>query len=252
MNVQPNLSTTTSPPLLSVITVTKNCVATLEKTLRSVQAIKTGEMEYIIVDCVSTDGTLELAKRYGELVDILQSERDKGIYNAMNKGVALARGDYVLFINGDDELIADGFASVTQALRKKAAEVVCATTVVGNADVPDETLVAIPWRLLFFNSVPHPSSFVARSLLLAHPFREDLHIASDYEFFLAAYKQKRRFLVLPAVTALHHRDGASANTQRSADESESIRREYLRWRYPLLNFLQNIYRSLKSVLRNSS
>jgi len=240
------------PPLLSIITVTLNCVSTLEKTLRSVQAIKTDEMEYIIVDGVSTDGTLKLIKDYDELIDILHSERDEGIYNAMNKGVALARGDYVLFINGDDELIADGFTTVTQALRKKAGEVVCATTVVGNADFPDETLVAIPWRLSFFNSVPHSSSFVARSLLLAHPFREDLSIASDYEFFLAAYLQKRSFLVLRAVTALHHRGGASANTQKSADESESIRREYLHWRYPLLNCLQNIYRSLKSVLRSFS
>lgn len=236
-------------PVLSIVTVTWNCAATLERTLRSVQAIKTAEMEYIIVDGVSTDGTLELARSYGGLVDILQSEPDTGIYNAMNKGVALARGDYVLFINGDDELIADGFPAVMQSLRDKTADVVCATTVVGRPESPDEVLTATPWHLLFFNSIPHPSSFTARKLLQAYPFREDLRIASDYDFFLKTYLDRRSYHVLPAVTALHQRGGASGNTQRSQAEVDQIRRDHLRWRYPLISLAQRIYRALRGGRR---
>lgn len=232
-------------PVLSIVTVTWNCAATLERTLRSVQAIKTPEMEYIIVDGVSTDGTLELASGYGSLVDILQSEPDTGIYNAMNKGVALARGDYVLFINGDDELIADGFPAVMQSLRDKTADVVCATTIVGRPESPDEVLTATPWHLLFFNSIPHPSSFTAHKLLQTYPFREDLRIASDYDFFLKAYLDGCSYHVLPVVTALHQRGGTSGNAQRSLVEVDQIRRDHLGWRYPLISLAQCIYRALR-------
>jgi glycosyltransferase involved in cell wall biosynthesis len=236
-------------PVLSIITVTWNCVATLEKTLRSVAAIKTDEMEYIIVDGVSTDGTLELAQRYGTLVDTLQSEPDTGIYNAMNKGVALARGDYVLFINGDDALVADGFLTVMDALSRGVDKIICATTLVGDIASPSEILVACPWRLLFVNSIPHPSSFVYRDLLLRRPFREDLRIASDYDFFLGAYLAGQSFRVLTVPTALHQRGGASGDSHRSQAELECVRRDRLGWRYALVNGMAAIYRKSMRLLR---
>lgn len=235
-------------PLLSIITVTWNCVATLEKTLCSVEAIKTDEMEYIIVDGVSTDGTLELAQRYGTLVDTLQSEPDRGIYHAMNKGVGLAKGRYVLFINGDDVLVADGFATVTDSMAMGQGEIICATTYVGQLASPTETLVGKPWQLPFFNSIPHPSSFVRRELLLRSPFREDLRIVSDYDFFLCAYLAGHSFRVLPVVTALHQRGGASGDSHRSKVELEKVRRERLGWRYPLINSLAVIYRHCKNAM----
>lgn len=235
-------------PVLSIITVTWNCVSTLERTLRSVRAIKTDEMEYIIVDGASTDGTLELARAHGDLIDCLLSEPDAGIYNAMNKGVALAHGVYVLFINGDDELITDGFSELMQSLRSKMADIVCGTTIVGSPETPDELLVARPWRLLFFNSIPHPSAFVSRKVLNAWPFREDLRIASDYDFFLRAYLNRCRFRMVPAVTAMHQRGGASGNTQASLQEIEVIRRELLGWRFGLINTVASLYRQSKRLL----
>lgn len=194
-------------PLLTIITVTKDCAATLERTLKSVQAIKTEAIEYLIIDGVSDDGTLELVGRYDELVDKVVSEPDTGIFNAMNKGAKLASGDYVLFINGDDELLADGFPDVMELLRLRRAQIVSATTIVGDPSSPDEVLRAKPWKLLFHNPIPHPSSFVARSLLEKFPFREDLRIASDYDFFLRCYLSGVKFLVTPKATAHHERGG---------------------------------------------
>lgn len=234
--------------LLSIITVTRNCAGTIEKTLLSVQAVKQPGVEYIVIDGASTDGTLDIVRRYDTLVNLLVSESDTGVYNAMNKGVGLARGRYVLFINGDDALVADGFATVMNALARDQDVIVCATTLVGDVDAPAETLVAKPWRLPFFNSIPHPSSFVCRELLLNSPFREDLRIVSDYDFFLGAYLGSQPFRVLPVVTALHQRGGVSGDVQRSQAELERVRRDRLGWRYPLINGFLTLYRQCNRVI----
>lgn len=229
-----------SLPVLTIVTVTKNCAATLERTLLSVAAVKRGDIEYIVIDGVSSDGTLELLARYKGLVDRVVSEPDSGIYNAMNKGVALARGAYVLFINGDDELLSRGFPAVKEALRKRTSEIVCAVTLVGSADAPSERLVARPWRLPFYNSIPHPSTFVASALLRRYRFREDLRIAADYDLFLRLFLARHRFAKVDAATALHTRGGASGNSALSQAEIEQIRRERLGWLYPLTNGVRQL------------
>ena len=239
-------------PLLSIVTVTKNCAATIDKTLDSVGAVKRPGVEYVVVDGVSTDSTLEVIRARGGLVDRLVSEPDSGIYNAMNKGVCLARGRYVLFINGDDALVADGFTDVMDAMARGRDGIICATTLVGELASPAETLVAKPWRLPFFNSIPHPSSFVCRDLLLRSPFREDLRIVSDYDFFLGAYMAGESFRVLPVVTAQHQRGGASGDVHRSRTELDRVRRERLGWRYPLVNGVAALYRACKCAIRGKA
>lgn len=235
--------------LLTIVTVTKNCATTINRTLDSVSAVKRRGVEYVVVDGVSTDGTLEAVRARGRLVDRLVSEPDSGIYSAMNKGVVMARGDYVLFINGDDVLVVDGFSAVMDALALGQYGIICANTLVGELSSPEETLVAKPRRLPFFNSIPHPSSFVRRELLLSSPFREDLRIVSDYDFFLGAYLRGQSFHVLPVVTALHQRGGASGNVQRSQAEMEQVRRERLGWRFPLINSAVTMYRQYKRAIR---
>jgi glycosyltransferase involved in cell wall biosynthesis len=234
--------------LLTIVTVTKNCETTIERTLDSVSAVKRLGVEYLVVDGASTDATLEAIRARGEIVDQLVSEPDSGIYNAMNKGVRLARGRYILFINGDDALVAEGFTTAMDAMALGKDGVICATTVVGMLSSPAEILVAKPWLLPFFNSIPHPSSFVRRELLLRNPFREDLRIVSDYDFFLGAYLAGQSFRVLPVVTALHQRGGASGDVQRSQAELERVRRERLGWRYPLMNGVVALYRQWKRVI----
>ena len=235
--------------LLSIITVTKNCASTIDNTLNSVNAIKQPGIEYLIVDAVSTDGTLAAIHARGDLVDQLLSEPDSGIYNAMNKGVAIARGKYILFINGDDAIITDGFSSVMEMLTKGKAEIICATTVVGDLESPTEILVAKPWRLLFYNSIPHPSTFVLRKLLLKEQFREDMRIVSDYDFFLGAYLSGHSFTILKMVTALHQRGGASSDTQRSQTELETVRRQRLGRTYQMINCVAVMFRYFKKAVR---
>lgn len=235
--------------LLTIITVTKNCAATIERTLDSVSAVKHSGVEYVVVDGVSTDGTLAAVSARGALVDRLISEPDSGIYNAMNKAVGLAKGRYVLFINGDDALVADGFSAVMDAMFRGRDGIICASTLLEEHGSPAGTLVAKPWQLPFFNSIPHPSSFVRRELLLRTPFCEDLRIVSDYDFFLGAYLAGESFRVLPVVTALHQRGGASGNVECSEGELERVRRDRLGWRYPLINGIAFLYRQYKLATR---
>lgn len=103
-------------PKLSVITIVYNNVKDIERTMLSVLNQTYSNIEYIIVDGASTDGTKEIIERYRSRISHFVSERDKGIYDAMNKGLALATGDYVLFMNSGDEIyasetVSDVFAS---------------------------------------------------------------------------------------------------------------------------------------------
>ena len=87
---------------LSIITVVKNSESNIEKTIRSVIEQKYKNLEYIIIDGKSTDGTLELIKKYKDKVSLIISEKDEGIWDAMNKGIKLANGDIIGFLNSDD------------------------------------------------------------------------------------------------------------------------------------------------------
>ncbi len=91
-------------PKLTVITIVYNNAASIERTVLSVLNQTHPNIEYIIIDGASTDGTLNIIKKYEDRLAKLISEKDKGIYDAMNKGLALATGDYVLFMNSGDEV----------------------------------------------------------------------------------------------------------------------------------------------------
>lgn len=94
-------------PLISLITVCRNAEATIEDTIQSVITQTYHRVEYIIVDGASTDGTLQIVQRYAHRISRVVSEPDRGLYDAMNKGLRLATGDYVCFLNAGDSLHED-------------------------------------------------------------------------------------------------------------------------------------------------
>ena len=93
-----------SKPLISIITVVLNDKVHLERTILSIMAQSCSNMEYIVIDGKSTDGTLEIIDKYRDKIDHWVSELDGGIYDAMNKGVEIATGEWVIFINSSDTL----------------------------------------------------------------------------------------------------------------------------------------------------
>ena len=97
----------THSPLVSIITPAFNSDKTIESTIKSVLSQSHPRIEYIIVDGGSTDGTINIIKKYEDKINVWISEQDEGIYDAMNKGIKLASGDIVGFLNADDVYFAD-------------------------------------------------------------------------------------------------------------------------------------------------
>ena len=238
----------TACPLISIITVTKNCAPTIARTLESVKSIKSNDIEYLIIDGMSTDGTLRIIDQFPGLVDRLVSETDSGIYNAMNKGAALASGRYILFVNGDDHIIPEGFVNAIAILMAGKPEILSCQA---EARMSDETHLDVlrpnPRMLYFYNSIPHPSTFVSAGLQNKYKFREDLKIASDYDLFLRLFLNGHCFMVSNAMTAVHYRGGCSGNVDLSLAELRQIKRERLGWaRYVIVRFIEVLHRGRKS------
>ena len=187
---------TVSPPPLSVIIVCKNPGARLATALDSVWAQRRAEPEIIVIDGASTDGTRDwLEPRKGRLAAFV-SEPDRGVYEAMNKGIALARGEWILFLGADDRLVGDLILS--EALNwMKATE---AGVVVGEIAYDDGRLYKLSTRVnpLIRNFIHHQGAFYRRALFTeSGDFETALAIMGDYELNLRIWKNHVRFKPIP-------------------------------------------------------
>ncbi len=238
-------------PLLSIITVTKNCAPTIERTLKSIEEIKAPDIQYIVIDGKSVDGTLATIERYKHLVDLLVSEEDTGIYNAMNKGAEMALGKYVLFLNGDDYLLVDGLNKAKIVLDKDAPEILCCQSeVFAENGTKDSIIGPSRWRLLFLNSIPHLSTFVSAELQKKYKFREKFRIAADYDLFLRMFVSGQRFTLSKLVTSVHYRGGFSNNLPRVVAEIGQIRKDNLgSFLYFLTRGIHRLHTLKKALLR---
>jgi len=94
----------TVPPKVTIITAVYNGASLLQETIQSVIDQSSDDMEFLVIDGGSTDGTLDILRRYDAVLDLWVSEPDNGIYDAFNKGVALAKGEWVIFLGAGDRL----------------------------------------------------------------------------------------------------------------------------------------------------
>ena len=180
---------------ISIITVCYNSIATLEKTLQSVQNQDYKHLEYIVVDGGSTDGSIELIKKYDSIVDHFITEPDKGLYDAMNKGVQLATGDFIGIINSDDTFYENTTLSKVASFLKENPTIDAS---IGNIiqHKGDHKVIRTynsknwyPEKLKIGFMPPHPSIFFKNELFDKFGlYKLDFKIAADYElitrFFL--------------------------------------------------------------------
>lgn len=180
-------------PIISVVTVTLNCARELERTIRSVKAQDYQAIDYVVIDGGSTDGTVEVARSASDIVSTFVSERDRGIYDAMNKGFCAASGDIIGFLNADDEFASAGtLRAVAKAFDDHAVDICYGDL----AYAPRKGIVRNRfWRAaafrpgMFLNGwmPPHPGFFVRRRVYeKLGGFDPRYRISGDYEFMLRA------------------------------------------------------------------
>lgn len=222
---------------LSIITINLNDCAGLQRTLQSVIGQTFSDYEYLVIDGESSDGSKDILALYSHFIHYWVSEPDKGIYNAMNKGIRAATGEYCLFLNSGDWLADNSI--LAQVFSMPPTEDIVA----GDVYYYDSALQQIKWKIsspctltartLFAGSLPHQATFIRRSLFdTIGLYDEHLKIASDWLFFLKALLDKgctyQRFW---GVVSYFNMEGISCDPSTSALRDEE-KKAVLLCKYP--------------------
>lgn len=212
---------------VSVITIVKNGMPYVAETIQSVINQDYEFIEYIVIDSVSTDGTVECVLSYKDKVTKFVSENDFGIADAFNKGLRLASGDYIMFLNADDKLYK---ADVISSLASHAERNGYPTFLYGDCEVLDRNtdqkkyIASINFKLdglLKGLMPPHPSMLVHKSYFKKHGnFDLSFKIAMDFEWFVRGIKSSSIVHVPSIITSV--RDGGISTRSQIKVISEII------------------------------
>lgn len=207
-------------PTVSVITVVLNNRDLLLRTIRNIREQEYDNLEYIIVDGGSEDGTLEVIEENADIISDWVSEPDKGLYDAMNKGMRMATGDYLWYLNAGDEIF-ESDTLIKVFSRVKDADVCYGDTMVtddGGNDIglrrlrPPENLT---WRSFLRGMVVCHQAVIVKKKL-AEPYDLSLRIASDYDWVLKILKKSRVIHNTGLIMARYIQEGLSRRNIRKA------------------------------------
>ncbi|TZF86197.1 glycosyltransferase (plasmid) [Pedobacter sp. BS3] len=221
---------------LSIVTINLNHAAGLERTIISVKnQTSLDKIEYIVIDGNSTDGSQEIAKKYAATINYYTSEKDQGIYQAMNKGIARANGEYLLFLNSGDTLYDHSVIQSFLTYEKQVPQqdVYYGRIAYANKNTRAAKHKIIPSMELFaIDSLPHPASFIAKKLFSEIGlYNENYKIISDWIFFFSAYIAQKKLHYIDLLVTIFEPGGVSSNHHVSYEEKLSFIKDF----YP--NFL---------------
>jgi glycosyltransferase involved in cell wall biosynthesis len=181
-------------PKVTVITIVLNAVEVIERTLRSVTSQDYSNLEYLVIDGLSTDGTLDLIETYRHGITTLVSGKDGGIYPAMNKGADMATGEWILYMNGGDVFVANDVITRTFSGRDWAGvDVIYGDGVFTYEGVRTVERAPDVVTLHDGNGFSHQSTFMRAALQKQYRFDVSERIAADYDLFLRLYKAGKVF-----------------------------------------------------------
>lgn len=213
---------------LSIITVNLNNKEGLQKTIDSVLSQTFKNFEWIVIDGGSTDGSKELIKQCSEHFSYWVSEPDKGIYNAMNKGVKVAKGEYLQFLNSGDWLV-DETALERCFSHGFSADIAYGDLFFVHADGKIEKSTYpehLTFRFLYQYSLGHNASFFKRELFQKDQYDESLKIVSDWAFFIKKVLENKDFEYLDEIVTCFDTGGVSSVDRESViRERDTVIRE---------------------------
>jgi glycosyltransferase involved in cell wall biosynthesis len=201
-------------PLITVVTVNYNHSEALEKTIQSVMAQTYAPVEYIVIDGASTDSSLNIIKRYETKITKWLSEKDTGIYDAMNKGVGKANGKWICFLNCGDTFV-DGQAiqRIVDNIQSSCPDIIYGNILVEQQDgTMNERIAREPCNIHRMHFC-HQSAFVKTALLRKYLFDEKHKMSADLKFFKQCYYDKCTFLHVNFPVVIYDTSGVS-NAQR--------------------------------------
>lgn len=178
-----------SSPFLSIITINYNNASGLKNTIESVVEQTYTNFEFIVIDGASTDGSVDLLSQYKDYIPVIVSENDSGIYDAMNKGIAKANGDYLLFLNSGDALTSPNALDDFINHNSFKGDIIYGDYMFeeGHKIYPDE----LPEYYFMRTSLPHQSTFFKRSVFeKMGTYDESYKIGADRAFFIKCFEDK--------------------------------------------------------------
>lgn len=213
---------------VSIITVCKNSEKTIERTIKSVLNQTYKNIEYIIIDGVSTDSTLDIISKYKDKIKLV-SERDRGIYDAMNKGIRMSKGDIIGIINSDDWYEEDAVEKIVSKYDESNGKY---QVIYGGIKVWDnDKLIKLCWN--GSDNIPqenlmHPAMFVTKELYkMLGGFSLKYKIASDYDLQLRYFNSgKVTFVPIYDMIADFTLGGVSSQRAKTALECNEIKYKY--------------------------
>lgn len=216
--------------LLSIITINYNGCDGLQKTIDSVISQTFRDFEWIVIDGGSTDGSRELIERYADHFSFWVSEPDKGVYNAMNKGIRIAKGDYLQFLNSGDWLYDE--SSLERCFSHPfTSDIVYGDVLfVKNDGLLEKSCFPNPLTLRYFyrRSLGHNASFIKRELLQKDMYDERFKIVSDWAFFLKQALENRHFEYIDETVSCFDTNGiSSVNLELVNQERKVVLNEVL-------------------------
>lgn len=253
-------------PLLTIITITYNAERYLERTLQSVATAArlvpgvAHNIEYILVDGASTDGTLQIAERYSTILSRMLSEPDRGLYDAMNKGLSLATGDYVWFLNAGDEVhdgqvlarLLHAFESQDDVYYSDALFVRENGDAVGlRSEVTPHTLPKkIHWHDFALGMKISHQAFIVRKEIA--PFYNITNLSADIDWEIECLKRSKKTQYLPFVLCRYLTGGLSTQQRRrSLLDRFKVLRKHFGLLPTLVNHLRISWRGGRFAIRKS-
>ena len=220
-------------PKISIITVSYNAAKTIEQTILSVINQTYNNIEYIIIDGGSTDGTVEILKKYEDKIAYWVSELDNGIYDAMNKGIDIANGEIVGIINADDWYEKNAIEiSVNSLLKDEELDGICGDIFI-YMECSKCTLVKRICSSTSLNllkngmTIMHPTVFLKKSFYDKYgKFDTKFRIAADYDLMLRASLKGANIKYIPMIISHFRLGGTSGNMRNTNIDLMKIRNKY--------------------------
>jgi glycosyltransferase involved in cell wall biosynthesis len=207
----------------SIITPTFNSSRYIIKNIDSLNKQKFINFEQIIIDNLSTDKTLEIIKKKANYKIRIFSKKDKGIYNAMNKGSVLARGKFLLFLNSDDWLEKNSLELVANTILKNSNY----TVYYGDSNFYNKKSFQFKHNsnideILKTNSISHQATYYKKDIFRKYKYNEKYKVGADYDFTIKLIKDKYKFFYINSILSNNSLGGYSSNLHQSFNDFYKI------------------------------